>query len=120
MNLTLNKNVTVLLSTHYPEEAKKSNQIGFMRNGVLLAEDTPQSILERVGATRLDDAFITFSLMQEFNTSEKNKTLMTIEPVAEVFTEVFENFEKDRKQLNFKIVVALMMKNFLQIMRHFE
>ncbi len=39
--------VTVLVTTHYLDEAEYCNSVGMMRNGKLLAMDTPRSLKER-------------------------------------------------------------------------
>lgn len=61
LELTHTNHVTVLLSTHYTEEAKQSSCVGLMRNGVLLAEDEPRKILQRTETSHLDEAFFMLS-----------------------------------------------------------
>jgi ABC-2 type transport system ATP-binding protein len=39
--------VTVLVTTHYMDEAEYCNRVGMMRDGILLALDTPQALKER-------------------------------------------------------------------------
>jgi ABC-type multidrug transport system ATPase subunit len=56
-------NVTILMTTHYIEEAKQSDRIGLMRNGVLIAEDSPQNVMRACGSDDMEKAF--FSLSQE-------------------------------------------------------
>ena len=34
--------VTTIITTHYVDEARGANRVGFMRGGKLLAEDSPQ------------------------------------------------------------------------------
>jgi ABC-type multidrug transport system ATPase subunit len=65
--LTTVNNVTVFLSTHYIEEAKQSHQIGLMRNGVLLVEDSPQGIMKTLGTTDLEKAFLLLSQRQKIS-----------------------------------------------------
>ncbi|XP_035703691.1 ABC transporter G family member 23 isoform X2 [Folsomia candida] len=38
---------TIILSTHYIEETKRCDKIGFMRGGQLLAEDSPKSLMSK-------------------------------------------------------------------------
>jgi ABC-type multidrug transport system ATPase subunit len=57
-------NVTVFLSTHYIEEAKKSHRVGLMRNGVLISEDSPRKIMQMAGTTSLEKAFLRLSIIQ--------------------------------------------------------
>jgi ABC-type multidrug transport system ATPase subunit len=65
VDLTITKNVTVLMSTHYIEEARKSTHVGLMRNGILLIEDTPQNFLELCDTQSLETAFLHLSEQQE-------------------------------------------------------
>jgi ABC-type multidrug transport system ATPase subunit len=42
MSLSTNlRKTTILITTHYIEEAKQASAVGLMRNGKLLAEDCP-------------------------------------------------------------------------------
>lgn len=64
-DLSKTKNVTVLMSTHYIEEARKSTHVGLMRKGILLIEDTPQNLLELCNTQSLEEAFLQLSEQQE-------------------------------------------------------
>ncbi|CAL8138002.1 unnamed protein product [Orchesella dallaii] len=46
VDLVSRKKTTVIITTHYIEEARNSDVIGLMRNGRLLVEKSPQSLLE--------------------------------------------------------------------------
>ena len=49
---------TIIITTHYVEEARGADKVGFMRGGVLLAEGAPQALLETHGATSLEEVFL--------------------------------------------------------------
>ncbi len=49
---------TVVITTHYIDEAGKANRVGLMRDGILLAEDTPQSVMDSQSASSLEEAFL--------------------------------------------------------------
>lgn len=50
---------TILLTTHYLEEAEAlCNRIAMLREGEIVALDTPKALLENVGSTDLEDAFV--------------------------------------------------------------
>ena len=53
--------VTILITTHYMDEARRCDRIGFVQKGHLIAEDTPQKLLKESGKDSLDDAFLEFS-----------------------------------------------------------
>ncbi|CAG9797343.1 unnamed protein product [Chironomus riparius] len=55
---TRTSKLAVIITTHYIEEAKQANCIGLMRNGILLAEDSPQNILSHYEAESLEYAFL--------------------------------------------------------------
>jgi ABC-type multidrug transport system ATPase subunit len=79
VELTVHHKVTVLLSTHYIEEAKQSTTVGIMRNGVLMVEDSPRNILMKVGCEYLDDAFLYLSRKQESSSGEPGSSLKMID-----------------------------------------
>lgn len=120
VELTQMQNVTVLLSTHYTEEAKQSTHVALMRNGILIAEDQPQRILNKVGASYLDDAFIELSHTQDRNEKLNTLSLKSHGALSEVFSETAGRVEGNCKQINFKILAALLTKNFLQNSRRIE
>lgn len=49
---------TVVITTHYMDEALRCSQVGMMRNGELIAEGTPESLMRRTGVDNLEDAFL--------------------------------------------------------------
>ncbi|XP_011874292.1 PREDICTED: ABC transporter G family member 20-like [Vollenhovia emeryi] len=58
IKLTQEEGTTVLITTHYIEEAKKANKVGLMRHGKLLAESAPQKLLEKFQCSSLDEIFV--------------------------------------------------------------
>lgn len=50
--------MTLLVSSHVMDEAERCDQLLLMRDGQLLAKDTPSALLERTGTERLDAAFL--------------------------------------------------------------
>lgn len=56
---TLKGKVTIILTTHYMEEAEAlSDRVGIMRDGKLLICDTPERIKETAGCDNFEQAFI--------------------------------------------------------------
>jgi ABC-type multidrug transport system ATPase subunit len=49
---------TIIITTHYIEEAVNANDVGLMREGKILAVDSPQNILRNLQADTLEDAFL--------------------------------------------------------------
>ncbi len=52
---------TVILTTHYMDEAVRCDVVGMMRNGRLIAEGSPAELMLRSGTNNLEDAFLSFS-----------------------------------------------------------
>ncbi|KAG5680648.1 hypothetical protein PVAND_010142 [Polypedilum vanderplanki] len=55
---TRESNLSIIITTHYISEAQQSDRCGMMRDGVLLAEDSPRNILLKYEADSLDEAFL--------------------------------------------------------------
>jgi ABC-2 type transport system ATP-binding protein len=49
----------VLVSSHVMDEAERCDQLLLMREGMILAHDTPAAIKARVGADDIESAFLT-------------------------------------------------------------
>lgn len=55
---------TVIITTHYIEEARQAHTIGLMRSGRLLAEESPQALLHMYNCQSLEDVFLKLSREQ--------------------------------------------------------
>jgi ABC-2 type transport system ATP-binding protein len=53
-----NSGVTLILSTHYMEEASRCQRLAMLRAGRLLVEESPAQILETTGERSLEQAFL--------------------------------------------------------------
>ena len=49
---------TLLVSSHVMDEAERCDQLLLMRDGAILAQDTPEAIKAKVGATDIESAFL--------------------------------------------------------------
>lgn len=56
---------TIIITTHYVEEARNAHKIGMMREGKMICEDTPKNILINQQANSLEEAFLKLSMQQQ-------------------------------------------------------
>ncbi|XP_045524939.1 ABC transporter G family member 23 isoform X3 [Pieris brassicae] len=64
VRITSSGDKTVIITTHYIEEARQAHCIGLMRSGRLLAEDPPQALLRMYNCISLEDVFLKLSRKQ--------------------------------------------------------
>src|SRR5699024_1811537 len=50
--------MTIIIVTHYIEEAANAGRVGLLRNGRLLAEDNPQQLISRYQEPNLEAVFL--------------------------------------------------------------
>jgi len=55
------RGATILITTHYMDEASRCDRVGLMWNGKLIAEDKPEALISKTGKKSLEDAFLAFS-----------------------------------------------------------
>ena len=59
MNFQISKTrTTIVITTHYIEEARQANVVGMMRFGKLLSEDSPTKLLQTFDMPSLEDVFL--------------------------------------------------------------
>ena len=61
---------TVIITTHYIEEARQANIVGLMRHGRLLAEDAPGVLLDQYALPTLEDVFLKLCVQDKSGDSE--------------------------------------------------
>lgn len=58
VTLAQTEKITVVITTHYIEEARQANVVGLMRQGKLLAEDSPEALMSAHGMDSLEEVFL--------------------------------------------------------------
>lgn len=53
--------VTLIVSSHVMDEAERCDRLGFIRDGVLLAEGSAKELLARAGTSTLEEAFLLYA-----------------------------------------------------------
>ncbi|KAE8740205.1 ABC-transporter, subfamily H member 07 [Frankliniella occidentalis] len=65
VDLTRTSRTTVIITTHYIEEARQANLVGLMRRGRLLDEDGPDPMMAKHDCKSLEDVFLNLSMRQD-------------------------------------------------------
>lgn len=69
VTLTKETNLTVIITTHYIEEARSANVCGLMRFGRLLVEASPDRLLQKFNMTTLEEVFLKLCELDSLNQS---------------------------------------------------
>ncbi|GFU24645.1 ABC transporter G family member 20 [Nephila pilipes] len=56
--LAMADGITIIITTHYVEEARQANVVGLMRDGRLLAETNPEVLINQYNVVTLEDVFL--------------------------------------------------------------
>ncbi|CAH0554397.1 unnamed protein product [Brassicogethes aeneus] len=65
VEITQKENIAVIITTHYIEECRQAHKIGLMREGKLLAEESPARLLTLFQTDSLEEVFLVLSRRQE-------------------------------------------------------
>lgn len=115
VNMTRSSQISVIITTHYIEEARQADICGLMRFGVLLEEDCPSAIMEKHHCETLEQAFLKLCVRQ--TGSENQLVSNAIPEPQEKMMEIDEKVGKMRNSFPKQVMKALMYKNFLQLIR---
>jgi ABC-type multidrug transport system ATPase subunit len=118
LHVTRTSKLAIIITTHYIEEAKSADRCGLMRNGILLAEDSPRSILDKYGCQTLEEAFLKLCTkssevhknLENFQNDSRDDSSQTILSKSTLSANL-------RKKFTLQTMSALVSKNFLQIRR---
>lgn len=123
VHTTRTTKLAIIITTHYIEEARQADRCGLMRNGILLAEDTPHIIIEKNQCGNLEEAFLRLCLIQEKNNQEfpvnsNHKILLSSKTMKEALIDCkYDDYTVDRKRFDMQILKAIMSKIFTQYVR---
>lgn len=71
VTLTQTEKITVIVTTHYIEEARRANIVGLMRRGKLLAENTPEDLMAKHDSQSLEDVFLKLCVSDTMRRAQK-------------------------------------------------
>eukprot|EP00090_Calanus_glacialis_P008173 TRINITY_DN16497_c0_g1_i1.p1 TRINITY_DN16497_c0_g1~~TRINITY_DN16497_c0_g1_i1.p1 ORF type:complete len:734 (+),score=117.42 TRINITY_DN16497_c0_g1_i1:53-2254(+) len=127
--------VTIIITTHYVEEARDANTVGIMRNGRLLAQESPRTLMEKHQAQTLEKVFL--CLCQDLEQSQYDETRMNVktqslqsvsvgqnESVQSSNVNLLQKKKKEKKNVSLTLpslsnTAALCMKNWITMKRNF-
>ncbi|XP_021968284.2 ABC transporter G family member 23 isoform X2 [Folsomia candida] len=127
-NLVSTKGTTVIITTHYIEEASRSATVGLMRNGRLLTEDNPQKLLVDHNAQSLNDIVLKLCKNNRFEESYVRHDPITPDTETCIQKEIEANSsdnyhcEYDNRlfsKTSLAKIKALTIKNALLMVRNF-
>ncbi len=115
IELSREDGVTIFISTHFMNEGERCDRISLMHDGKVLAKGSPDSLVEKKGASNLEEAFISYLEDAE---GDINKTLerATFDQVKSSGRE--EQKEKVRSfNFNFRRMWAYARRESMEIKR---
>lgn len=103
-HLTSRNGITIIITTHYIEEARQADVVGFMRRGTVMLESSPASLLNYFNVDSLELVFLKLCYHQE----RKSNQLST-------FSESSETFHPPMIMDRILVSSELARENFIQV-----
>ncbi|KRT81367.1 hypothetical protein AMK59_5794, partial [Oryctes borbonicus] len=135
-------NTAIVITTHYIEEARQANFVGLMREGRLLAEESPEKLMNLFRCETLEEVFLILCKQQEegqlreleymledqqngFLHNAESQSSMAMSEIGQGSLDVLTNTRPIKRNktistfsLNKNHLKALMRKNWLQYFRN--
>ena len=83
LGLCESQRTTIILTTQYIEETRRAHQVAFMRNGRLVAEQSPEWLLATYQTQTLEDAFLKICLQEKMAKRQQRQSIMSTTPAAD-------------------------------------
>ncbi|KAF2897117.1 hypothetical protein ILUMI_09058 [Ignelater luminosus] len=116
LDLTNTRNTTIIITTHYIDEASQSHMVALMREGYLLVEESPNALLNQFNAQTLENVFLQLSITQSSRTSGNYRVSQNEFYVSN--DNKMTNYKKRKQFLKKDHVQSLLWKNFSWMMRN--
>lgn len=120
LHATRDRNKSIIITTHYIEEARQADRCGLMRHGVLLAEDSPTKIMKKYECETLEQAFLKLCNSQNEKQEWGIKTIDCEQIEDNNLSKPVSQISEERKKFTSQTFKALVIKNFTQIKRQPE
>lgn len=122
MTLCQQKEKTILITTHYIEEARHASVVGMMRKGKLLAQDAPDNLVNLPNCTTLEDAFLNLCFGQD-DSNNKRRTRIKQDAESPDYADSNEEEVTEIKPFRCQCMSchrlgSLLTKNLLRIWRN--
>ncbi|CAF3789941.1 unnamed protein product [Rotaria sp. Silwood1] len=89
--LSQTSKTTIMITTHYIEEARKANRVGLMRSGRMLAEDEPNHLVNQYNEISLENVFLRLCY-EDQNCIQQQTTMNNID--GDCDTDVSNNIDE--------------------------
>ncbi|XP_050548996.1 ABC transporter G family member 23-like [Daktulosphaira vitifoliae] len=109
VDLVKNKNKTIVITTHYIQEAAQADMIGLMRQGKIIEEMSPIKFLKKYNTDSLEIAFLKICE----NISEEKDIVSSNDINLTDLKYVHHGLDKSRSYITFHRIRALVRKNYL-------
>jgi len=117
--------ITIIITTHYVEEAGQADLVGLMRNGRLLAESPPQDLIKQLGVKNLEEVFLRLCMDEEKSRRDDQESIfLALENEKDMESRLAEQAmnHKERQSSPMcvwcKVLLAMMWKNYLRLKRN--
>ncbi|XP_050548995.1 ABC transporter G family member 23-like isoform X2 [Daktulosphaira vitifoliae] len=110
------KNKTIIITTHYIQEASQADLIGLMRHGIIMEEAPPKSFLIKYNTDFLEDAFLEMCNNPTVFYEGRSSSISDCLKKKHNF---FEKTDRRNSYLSSHRIKALLQKNFLVSCRDF-
>ncbi|XP_053200662.1 ABC transporter G family member 23-like [Panonychus citri] len=113
--LSSTQGTTIIITTHYIEEARRSNNVGFMRKGSVLLQDNPEQLMNKMQVNNLEDVFLKICLNpDEYTNGQYGNNLILSANETNSLTSVASGENVNSTKSTFKSLI-ISMKTWLTI-----
>jgi len=91
--------ITVIITTHYIEEARSANTVAFIRQGTLLQEGNPDQLMKQFDLNNLNDVFLKLCETKSINFMNRNNNCInTVERYRNIINNTHLNESQTTKE----------------------